>query len=331
MHKRPKVNKGTIKRLMGYITGRYKARFIIVLICILLSALANVAASLFLRVLIDDFITPLLAQAHPVFTGLFQAMLLMGGIYLLGVLSTFLFNRLMVTISQGVLKDIRDQMFAHMQTLPIKYFDTHTHGDVMSYYTNDTDTLRQMISQSIPQMFSSLITVVAVFCAMLATSIPLTLLLLVCVTAMLLLTKKIVSKSGGYFIRQQRSLGKVNGYIEEMIHGQKVVKVFCHEEAAKKDFDQINDELFENAYAANKFANILMPIMGNLGKPPVRAHRHCRRGHGHQRHAGPVAGRHRDLPPADQELLHAHQPDFPAGQCGGHGSGRRGAHLPADG
>ena len=264
MHKRPKVNKGTIKRLMGYITGRYKARFIIVLICILLSALANVAASLFLRVLIDDFITPLLAQAHPVFTGLFQAMLLMGGIYLLGVLSTFLFNRLMVTISQGVLKDIRDQMFAHMQTLPIKYFDTHTHGDVMSYYTNDTDTLRQMISQSIPQMFSSLITVVAVFCAMLATSIPLTLLLLVCVTAMLLLTKKIVSKSGGYFIRQQRSLGKVNGYIEEMIHGQKVVKVFCHEEAAKKDFDQINDELFENAYAANKFANILMPIMGNL-------------------------------------------------------------------
>ena len=264
MHKRPKVNKGTIKRLMGYITGRYKARFIIVLICILLSALANVAASLFLRVLIDDFITPLLAQAHPVFTGLFQAMLLMGGIYLLGVLSTFLFNRLMVTISQGVLKDIRDQMFAHMQTLPIKYFDTHTHGDVMSYDTNDTDTLRQMISQSIPQMFSSLITVVAVFCAMLATSIPLTLLLLVCVTAMLLLTKKIVSKSGGYFIRQQRSLGKVNGYIEEMIHGQKVVKVFCHEEAAKKDFDQINDELFENAYAANKFANILMPIMGNL-------------------------------------------------------------------
>ena len=263
--KKAKNQGKTIRRILSYISGGYRVRLVVVLCCILLSALANVIGSMFLQTLIDDYITPLLGMNHPVFTGLLHAILVMGLIYLVGVASTFLYNWLMVTVSQGVLKNIRDRMFAHMQSLPIKYFDTHTHGDTMSHYTNDTDTLRQMISQSVPQMFSSVITVVSVFCAMVMTSIPLTLLVLAFVAFMLFLVKKIGGQSGKYFVRQQRSLGAVNGYIEEMVSGQKVVKVFCHEKKAREEFDALNEKLREEASAANVYANILMPIMGNLG------------------------------------------------------------------
>jgi ATP-binding cassette subfamily B protein len=263
--KRGAENTGkTIKRLLSYM-GKYKFRFVLVFICIILSAIAGVAGSLFLRVVIDDYITPLLTEANPVFSGLLKAITLMAGVYAIGILSTFFYNRIMVTISQGVLKKIRDEMFTHMQKLPIKYFDTHTHGDIMSYYTNDTDTLRQMLSQSIPQMFSSIITIISVLCAMFASSVYLTIFVLVFVGLMLLVTRKIAGASGKYFVKQQRSIGQVNGFIEEMINGQKVIKVFCHEEHSKEDFDKLNEELCENATEANKFANILMPIMGNLG------------------------------------------------------------------
>jgi ATP-binding cassette subfamily B protein len=257
--------KKTIDRLMAYVTGKYKAQFLFVLICILISAAVGVVGSLFLQVLIDDYIEPLLAQANPVFDGLLRVIIIMGGIYIIGIIAALLYNRLMVNIAQGVLKEIRDEMFSHMQTLPIKYFDTHTHGDIMSYYTNDTDTLRQMITQSIPQMFSSIITIVAVFFAMITTSIHLTILVIITVIVMMRVTKKIGGNSRIYFIKQQSSLANLNGYIEEMINGQKVVKVFCHEEDAKRDFDVLNNELCNNATEANTFANIFMPIMANIG------------------------------------------------------------------
>lgn len=257
-------NKKTIKRLMTYIT-KYKIRILLVALCIIISALTSVASSLFLKTLIDDYIAPLLLASNPVFSGLLKAIITMGCIYLIGVLSTLFYNRIMVVIAQDVLKTIRDDMFAHMQTLPIRYFDTHTHGDIMSHYTNDTDTLRQMISQSIPQVFSSIITIVAVFCAMLTTSIWLTIFVIGFIFIMMKITGKIAGQSGAYFVKQQKTLGNVNGYIEEMINGQKVVKVFCHEDKAKEEFDKRNDELCRNATEANKFANILMPIMGNLG------------------------------------------------------------------
>lgn len=254
----------TIRRLLSYIKD-YKFQFVFVLIFIILSAIANVAGSMFIRVVIDDYITPLLSDAHPVFTGLLKAIVIMGFIYAAGILSTLLYNRIMVSVSQGILKKIRDEMFTHMQKLPIKYFDTHTHGDIMSHYTNDADTLRQMLSQSVPQIFSSLITVLSVLCAMLISSVYLTIFVLLFVGGMMIITRKIAGNSGKYFVKQQKSLGTVNGYIEEMINGQKVVKVFCHEEHSKEDFDKLNEELCKNSTQANKFANILMPIMNNLG------------------------------------------------------------------
>ena len=253
------------KRLLGYVWKGHKGQLIAVLICILVSAITGVAGSLFTQRLIDDYITPLLLSPSPVFTGLLQAILMMAVVYLVGTLAAFAYNRIMVSVSQGVLKQIRDGLFARMQALPIRYFDTHSHGDIMSVYTNDTDTLRQAVSQSLPQMFSAVITVVAVFIAMITTSIPLTVLVLLCVAGMLLVSRKVAGKSRRYFIRQQASLGSLNGYIEEMVHGQKVIKVFCHEEKAKEEFDRLNGELFEDADAANKYANILMPIMGNMG------------------------------------------------------------------
>ncbi len=264
---RPKAkNQGkVIKRLLSYMDAPNRVRMAIVLACILVSAVAGVAGSMFLETLIDDYITPLLAVENPVFTGLLRAIGTMGLIYLLGALSTFAYNWLMVNISQGILKDIRDDLFAHMQKLPIKYFDTHTHGDMMSRYTNDTDTLRMLISQSIPQLFNTVITLAAVFCAMVATSIPLTLLVLAVVGFMLFLTGKIGRNSGKYFVRQQKSLGAINGYIEEMVTGQKVIKVFCHEEKAKEGFDQLNEALRDDSAKANSFANIMGPVMNNMG------------------------------------------------------------------
>lgn len=259
-----KVNKDVVKRLMSYI-GHYKLRFAAVLICIVVNALAMVSCSLYLQTLIDSYITPLLQATTPDFAPLFRSILIMGCIYAVGILACLFYNRTMVSIAQGTLKRIRDEMFEHMQTLPIRYFDTHTHGDIMSHYTNDTDTLRQMLAQSIPQMFSSLITIISVFFAMLFTSWQLTIFVLCFVFIMLQVTGRVAGKSGYYFIRQQKALGDVNGYIEEMINGQKVIKVFCHEEKAKEIFDQKNEELCKDASAANSFANILMPIMGNLG------------------------------------------------------------------
>ena len=261
----PKNKKKTLKRLLGYVTKEHKLKFTLVLVCILISSVTGVVGSLFLEVLIDDYITPLLADPNPVFTGLLRAVLTMGFIYLLGILSTYLYTRTMAILSQSILREIRDEMFSHMQELPIRYFDTHTTGDTMSHYTNDTDTLRQMISQSIPQMFSSGITIIAVFIAMVTTSPHLTVLVLICLVLMLFVTKKIGGNSARFFVKQQMALGTVNGYIEEMINGQKVVKVFCHEEEAEKKFDKLNDDLCENATLANQFANILMPIMSNLG------------------------------------------------------------------
>ena len=255
----------TLKRLLSYFNKGYKLKFAVVLVCILLTTLASVGASLFLQTLIDDYITPLLSRQNPSFAGLLGALKTMACLYLAGIISAWLYNFIMVDISQGIMKKIRDDMFSHMQTLPIKYFDTHTYGDVMSRYTNDTDTLRQMLSQSIPQMFSSAISIVTVFCAMVSISIPLTVLVLLVVAFMMFITKKIGGKSANFFMRQQKALGAVNGFIEETINGQKVVKVFTHEEETKEHFDKINDELCNDATEANKYANILMPIMGNLG------------------------------------------------------------------
>ena len=259
-----KLDWNAAKRLLSYIKY-YKARFILVLVCIVIASLVNVASSLFIGNVIDNYITPMLLQTNPSFAGLKVAILKMACIFLIGALASFTYNRIMVSISQGILKTIRDDMFEKMQKLPIRYFDTHTHGDILSHYTNDTDTLRQMLSMSVPQMFSAAITITAVFCAMLYTSVYLTLFVVVFVTLMLLVTKKIAGQSGKFFVRQQASLGRLNGYIEEMINGQKTIKVFCHEKEAKEEFDRKNSELCDNATNANRFANILMPIMNNLG------------------------------------------------------------------
>ena len=255
----------TVKRLLSYIFRNYKGRFVIVLVCILLSSLAGVAGSLFLETLIDDYITPLIGTDAPDFTPLLKVLCVMAVIYFTGMISTYLTNRIMVTISQGVQKKIRDEMFENMQYLPIKYFDTHSHGEIMSHYTNDIDTLRQMLSQSIPQAFSSCITIVSVFIAMVSTSVYLTIFVILSIVGMMFVTGKIAGRSGKFFVGQQKSLAQVNGYIEEMINGQKVVKVFCHEDATKADFDRLNEELCHNAREANTFANVLGPINNNLG------------------------------------------------------------------
>ena len=254
----------TVRRLMSYV-ARYRLRLMLVVLCIILSAVASVLSSTFIGVLIDDYISPLLLQANPVFTGLARALGVMVCVYVVGMISGYFYNRLMVTVAQGVLKDVRDEMFAHMQTLPIRYFDTHSHGEVMSHFTNDTDTLRQMIAQALPQVLSSVVSLVAVVCAMLSLSLWLTLFVLAFAVLMLYITKRVSGQSGKYFVKQQQSLADVNGYIEEMINGQKVVKVFCHEQKAVEEFDHRNDELCRNATAANKFANILGPVNNNLG------------------------------------------------------------------
>lgn len=258
------MNKKTLQRLLKTLKI-YRSGLIVVFICIVISAVAGAMSSLFIQKLIDHYISPMLLDATPVYNGLIKALILMGLLYLLGVISTLIYNVIMAIIAQGTLKRIRDNMFSHMQTLPIRYFDTHTHGDVMSHYTNDTDTLRQMISQSIPQLVSSVVTIAAVFCTMLYLSIWLTLFIIVFVLVILQVVKHVAGKSGKYFLKQQQTLGDVNGYIEEMINGQKVVKVFCYEEKAKQRFNEKNDELCNDATKANTYANILMPIMNNLG------------------------------------------------------------------
>lgn len=255
---------GTLKRLFSYM-AEYKLRLVFVAICILLSAAANASTSLFLKKLVDEHIVSLLGQEHPVYSELVSMIFLMIIVYLVGVLSTYLYNRVMVIVEQGTLKKIRDAMFKHMQTLPIRYFDTHTHGDIMSRYTNDTDSLRQAISQSFPQLVSSLITILTTFAVMLYFSVGLAIFVVVFAFILLKVIKILVGRSGTYFMKQQASIGDVNGYIEEIINGQKVVKVFCHEAKVEQEFDQKNLDLCNSATEANKYGNITMPIVGNLG------------------------------------------------------------------
>ena len=260
-----KIRKGTTKRLLRYVTQNFKKLFIIVFICIVISSVANSSGSLFLQRIIDDYIIPLLGEENPVYTGLLKMIGIMAIIYLIGVICTFLYNRIMTVISQGVLKKIRDEMFDKMEKLPIRYFDTHSHGDIMSHYTNDTDTLRQMISQSLPMLISSVMTLIAIFIAMLYLN-PIMALLVVFFTFLIVLTTKFVAgKSSKHFINQQKSLGEVDGFIEEMLNGQKVIKVFTHEEKAKEEFDKLNNKLNYDMYKANKYANIMGPIAINLG------------------------------------------------------------------
>ena len=267
-NKKPKLSKdniATAKRLLKYVTETYKARFILVFICIFLSAVASIAVSLSLKYMLDDFILPLIGQKSPNYTEFYRALAVLGCIFLVGVIATFIYTRMMVYIGQGVLKRVRDDMFEHMQTLPIRYFDQNTNGSIMSLYTNDTDTLRQMISQSIPQVLNSAVTIVSVLGAMIVLNIPLTIITLFMVGVMLYATKVVGGASAKYFIAQQRDIAPVNGYIEEMMNGQKVVKVFTHEEESIADFNKLNDQLFESADNANKFGNILMPINAQLG------------------------------------------------------------------
>ncbi|NLV59161.1 MAG: ABC transporter ATP-binding protein [Clostridiales bacterium] len=259
-----RIQPGTLKRLLSYM-AEYKLRLVFVAICIVLSAAANASTSLFLKRLVDEHIVSLLGQEHPEYSGLLSMIFLMIIVYLVGILSTYLYNRVMVIVEQGTLKKIRDAMFRHMQTLPIRYFDTHTHGDIMSRYTNDTDSLRQAISQSFPQLISSLITVLTTFFMMLYFSVGLALFVAVFAFVLLRVIKVLVGRSGTYFMKQQASIGDVNGYIEEIINGQKVVKVFCHEDKVEQIFDRKNQELCNSATAANKYGNITMPVVGNFG------------------------------------------------------------------
>ena len=259
------VNRNALGRLMKIIVSNHRGTLIVVMISILVTVFTNVANSMFLSTLIDDYITPMLATGSRDFSGLDRALAPMMGIYAAGILAAFTFRRLMVNITQGTLNTIRGDMFAHMQRLPIRYFDTHSHGSIMSRYTNDTDTLRQMISESIPQIFSASITIVAVFCAMVYTSVPLTIFTLLTLGVMMFTSGQIGKRSGKYFIRQQNEIGEVNGYIEEMIEGQRVVQVFCHEEQAKAGFDAHNEALCDAMTKANTYANILMPAVMSLG------------------------------------------------------------------
>lgn len=255
----------TIRRLMGYVGKKYGVHLVFVVICIVVSVLANVQGTMFIKALIDDYIVPMLESDQADFTPLLHKIMQVAAFYGIGVISTWTYSRIMVNVTQGTLRDLRDDMFIHMESLPIKYFDTHAHGDIMSIYTNDIDTLRQMISQSIPQLISSVITIVSVLFSMIVLNIPLTVITLVMVGVTMLVTKKIAGLSGSYFMAQQRDLGKVNAHIEEMMNGQKVVKVFCHEEESIEEFNKLNDQLFESADNANTFANVLMPVNAQIG------------------------------------------------------------------
>lgn len=264
---RPKVeNPGKILgRILSMMLKKYWLQCIIVLLCIIFAAYANVRGIVFMQSLIDDYILPMTQSADPDFSPLADALLKIAGIYVIGILCNLAYQKIMVYVSQGTLRNIRKDIFNKMESLPIKYFDTHAHGDIMSVYTNDVDTLRQLISQSLPQVTNSAVSIVSTFLSMVILDIPLTVLTVLMVFIMLYVTRVVGSRSRKYFTKQQQDLGVVNGYIEEMINGQKVVKVFCHEEEAIKDFKKINDQLRDSAYHANKFANILMPINANIG------------------------------------------------------------------
>ena len=259
-----KLDLGVAKRLLSYM-AEYRARFVLVFVCILLSALASAGSAMFVEILIDDYITPLLLMDQPVFTGLLKALCMMAVVYAIGVVSGYMYNRLMVTMAQSTLKRIRDDMFSKMQYLPIRFFDTHTHGEIMSLYTNDTDTLRQLIAQSLGQVVSSICTMIAVFCCMLYLSVWLTLIVLLSVCVILFVVKKVTGKTAFFFVRQQQAIGALNGYIEEMINGQKVIKVFCHEGKNVEGFAERNEAWRLAATNANGRANSMMPMMNGLG------------------------------------------------------------------
>ena len=265
---KPKVTRGTIetaKRLLGYVTSTYKVQFILVLICILISSVASISVSLSLRFLLDDFIIPLIGKKNPDYSELYMALTVLACIFMAGVLASFLYTRLMVVIGQGVLKRVRDEMFEHMQKLPIRYFDQNTNGSIMSLYTNDTDTLRQMINQSIPQVLMSAFTIVVTFIAMVALSPILTLLAVLVIGVMIVVAKFIGGNSGKYFIRQQLDLANITGFVEERMNGQRVVKVFNHERKSEQEFDVLNEKLYESAANAHTFASIMGPVIGNIG------------------------------------------------------------------
>nr|WP_294468536.1 ABC transporter ATP-binding protein [uncultured Sellimonas sp.] len=263
-----RVSKGTLKtakRLLGYVTSRFKIQFFAVFICIIISSIASIAVSLSLKFLLDDFIIPLIGQKSPNFSELYMALGVLGTIFLAGVISTFIYTRLMVTIGQGVLKQVRDDMFEHMQTLPIRYFDQNTNGSIMSLYTNDTDTLRQMINQSIPQVLMSSITIVVTFISMVALSPILTVLAVVMIFLLVFVAKKIGGNSGKYFLKQQIAIADITGFVEERMNGQRVIKIFNHERVSEEEFDELNEKLYNSAANANTFANMMGPIIGNLG------------------------------------------------------------------
>ncbi len=259
-----RFDKKTIRRVMSYMKP-YRVQMIAVLVCIIITAVASVGSSLFLGTLIDDYILPMVETKSSDFSGLLKALIVMGCLFLAGAFSALINARIMASVSQGILKTIRRDMFNHMQSLPISYFDTHAHGDVMSFYTNDADAMQQMLSQAVPQVLSSGITIIAVFCSMLSISVWLTLTVIVFLVFMLMITAKLAGKSGKYFVRQQGSLAKINGYIEEMINGQRVIKIFCREDKSKEAFDVKNSDLCENTCSANAYANILMPVNNCLG------------------------------------------------------------------
>ena len=252
-------------RVLGYMLKKYWLAFIVVVLCVIGASLATLQGTLFMQSLYDDYISPLLLSETPDFSGLSAALFRVGTIYVVGILCAYAYNRIMVNVGQGTMRNLRIELFHHMESLPIKYFDTHAHGDIMSIYTNDVDTLRQLISQSIPQVVNSLVSVITTFASMFLLNIPLTLLTLLMIGVMLFVTSKIAAKSALYFGKQQKDLGRVNGYIEEMMDGQKVVKVFCHEEKSIEQFKKLNDDLRESARNANTFANITMPVNANIG------------------------------------------------------------------
>ena len=261
---RPTLNMGTVRRLLGYL-GRYRGMMIAVVVCILISSLASVASSLFFRRLIDDYILPLVGVSQPDFTNLIHALVLLGLIFLVGVFTTWFYSWFMVSIAQNVLRRVRDEMFERMQRLSVGYFDSHVHGDVMSRYTNDTDALRQMLTNGLPNIISSVFTIITVFGAMLYLSVYLTLVVVLAMTGIMLLVKKITGHSGAYFFRQQETLGDLNGFVEEMVSGQKVIKVFCHEEAVKAQFRQKNEAWRQTATKATAIGSVMMPLMNAMG------------------------------------------------------------------
>ena len=259
-----KTRKNTAFRLLKYSMGGYKLQFAIVLITIIVSATTSVIGIQFIQKLIDNYIIPLIGNQNPNYTLLLHAIVAMGGIYLVGIIATYIYNRLMLNITQGTLKKIRTDMFKHMQRLPIGYFDSHNHGEIMSTYTNDVDTLREAISQSIPQMFSAIVSMIAILISMIITNVYLTGIVLAMVVIMMFVAKFFAKHSSTHFINQQKNISKVDGYIEEMMNGQKVVKVFCYEERSKQKFDELNEELFQSSKKANSYANTLMPCIMNI-------------------------------------------------------------------